>query len=71
MIVIMKALSSCYNREVSTIYEAQNTKVLCVFKNLAYFLFFSVQYAYFFDHSTSTTATAGLVAGELVPDMVY
>ena len=35
-----------------------------------YFLYNIVQYAFFFDHSTSTMAAAGPARGELVPDMV-
>ena len=40
MMVIMKGLLSFYNRDLLTIHEAQNAKVLCVFENPAYFSFF-------------------------------
>ena len=67
----MKGLLSGYNIDPSCIDEAQNAKVLCLFENPAYLdLLFFVQYAFFFDHSTSTMAAAGPVRGELMPDMV-
>ena len=75
MLVIMKALLSGYNIGSSTIHEAHNEKVLCLFAKAAYLdLFYSrysiVQYAFFSDHSKSTMAAAGPARGELVPDMV-
>ena len=70
MLVIMKGLLSGYNIDLSCIDEAQNAKVLCLFANAVYFGLFFVQYAYFFDHSTSTMAAAGPSPSELVPDMV-
>ena len=36
MLVIMKALLSGYNIGLSTIHEAQNAKVLCLFAKAAY-----------------------------------
>ena len=67
----MKALLSGYNIDPSTIHEAQNVKVLCLFENPTYLdLLFFVQYAFFPDHSTSTMAAAGPDRGKLEPDMV-
>ena len=37
VLVIMKALLSLYNIDLSTVHEAQNAKVLCLFENPAYF----------------------------------
>ena len=34
MLVIIKALLSLYNIDLSTIYKAQNAKVLCLFKKM-------------------------------------
>ena len=71
ILVIMKGLLSGYNINLSTIHEAWNAKVLCLFENTAYLdLFIFVQYAFFPDHSTSTMAAAGPARGELVLDMV-
>ena len=71
MLVIVKGLLSGYNIDLSTIHKAWNAKVMCLFKNPAYLdLLFFVQYAFFFDHSTSTMAAAGPVRGEFMPDMV-
>jgi hypothetical protein len=67
----MKGLLSGNNIDSSCIDEARNAKVLCLFENPAYLdLLFFVQYAFFFDHSTSTMAAAGPVRGELMPNMV-
>ena len=54
MLVIMKGLLSGYNIGLSTIHEAWNAKVLCLFENAAYldllfFLYNIVQYTFFFD----------------------
>ena len=71
MLVIVKGLLSGYNIDPSTIHKAWNSKVLRLFENAAYLdLFLFVQYAFFFDHNTSTMAFAGLTHGELVPNMV-
>ena len=70
MLVIMRGLLSGYNIDPSTIHEAWNAKVMCLFENAAYLDLFSVQYAFFSDHSTSTMAAAGPARGELVPNMV-
>ena len=72
MLVIMKALLSGYSIDPSTIHEAQNTKVLCLFENAASSGPFFVQYCTilysmpFFDHSKSTMVAAGPTHGELV-----
>ena len=71
MLVIMKALLSGYNIGLSTIHEAWNAKVLCLFAKAAYldlFIFCTVLYNMHFFRSTM--AAAGPARGELVPDMV-
>ena len=71
MIVIMKALHSGYNINISTIYKAQNAKEFCIFGNPAYFsLLFLYNVPISFRSPTSTMVAAGPVAGELVPDIV-
>ena len=68
MMMIMKALLSLYNIESSTINEAQSVKELCVFENPASSWLLFIQYASFFDHSTSTMVTAGPAPGEFTSD---
>ena len=71
MLVITKGLLSGYKINPSTIYEARNAKVLCLFENSALSgLLCLYNIVFFFDHSTPTMAVANNAAGELVPDMV-
>ena len=68
MLVIMKGLLSGYNIDPSTIHEAQNAEVLCLFENPAYLELFLYNMPFY--HSTSTMAAAGPAHGKLVSDMV-
>ena len=71
MLVIMKALLSGYNIGSSTIHEARNAKVLCLFAKAAYLdLLFLSTVLYNMHFFRSTMAAAGPARGELVPDMV-
>ena len=64
MVVIMKALLSLYNIDISTIHEAWNTKELCVFENAASIGHFSW---HIFLSQTSTMAAARPIPGSWCP----
>ena len=67
MMMIMKALLSLYNIDPSTIQQAQNAKVLCVFENPAYLFLYNMP---IFLPPTSTMAAADPAPGELAPNVV-
>ena len=71
MLVIMKGLLPGYNINISTMHEARNAKVLCLFAKAAYldlFIFCTILYNMHFFRSTM--AAVGSARSELVTDII-